>query len=76
MSTLAWIVVFGLAMSALALVGGVTTLLSERALVPQITSPVVCVAPTERRAAVRERLEQTLAFGGGLAALLAIALVV
>jgi zinc and cadmium transporter len=45
-------------------------------LVPQITSPVTCVAPTERRAALRERLEQTLAFGAGLAALLATALVV
>jgi hypothetical protein len=31
MSTLARIVVFGLAMSALALIGGVTTPLSERA---------------------------------------------
>ena len=43
-------------------------------LVPQITSPVVCVAPTERRAALRERLEQTLAFAAGLAALFVTAL--
>jgi zinc and cadmium transporter len=43
MSTLAWIVVFGLAMSALALIGGVTTLLSERALA-RVLLPLVALA--------------------------------
>jgi zinc and cadmium transporter len=43
MSTLAWIVVFGLAMSALALVGGVTTLLSERTLA-RVLMPLVALA--------------------------------
>jgi zinc and cadmium transporter len=43
MSTLAWIVVFGLAMSALALIGGATTLLSERALA-RVLLPLVALA--------------------------------
>jgi zinc and cadmium transporter len=43
MSTLAWIVVFGLAMSALALIGGVTTLLSEQALA-RVLLPLVALA--------------------------------
>jgi zinc and cadmium transporter len=43
MSTLGWIVVFGLAMSALALVGGLTTLLSERALA-RLLMPLVALA--------------------------------
>jgi zinc and cadmium transporter len=43
MSTLGWIVVFGLAMSALALVGGVTTLLSERTLA-RLLMPLVALA--------------------------------
>jgi zinc and cadmium transporter len=43
MPTLAWIVVFGLAMSALALVGGVTTLLSERTLA-RLLMPLVALA--------------------------------
>jgi zinc and cadmium transporter len=43
MSTLAWIFVFGLAMSALALVGGVTTLISERRL-ERLLMPLVALA--------------------------------
>jgi zinc and cadmium transporter len=43
MSTLGWIVVFGVAMSALALVGGVTTLMSERTLA-RLVMPLVAVA--------------------------------
>jgi zinc and cadmium transporter len=43
MSTLAWIVVFGLAMSALALVGGLTTVLSERTLT-RLLMPLVALA--------------------------------
>jgi zinc and cadmium transporter len=43
MSTLAWIVVFGLAMSTLALIGGVTMLLSERALA-RVLLPLVALA--------------------------------
>jgi zinc and cadmium transporter len=38
-------------------------------LVPQITSPVVCEQPAQRRLVLREKLEQTLAFGVGLATL-------
>ena len=43
MSTLGWIVIFGLAMSALALVGGVTMLLSERTLA-RVLMPLVALA--------------------------------
>jgi zinc and cadmium transporter len=43
MTELAWIVVFGLAMSALALVGGVTTLMPERALA-RLLLPLVSLA--------------------------------
>jgi zinc and cadmium transporter len=43
-------------------------------LVPQITSPVACATPAERTLALREKLEQTLAFSAGLAVLLATAL--
>jgi zinc and cadmium transporter len=43
MSTLGWIVVFGLAMSGLALVGGVTTLMSERTLA-RLVLPLVALA--------------------------------
>jgi zinc and cadmium transporter len=42
-STLTWILVFGLAMSALALVGGVTTILSERTLA-RLLMPLVALA--------------------------------
>jgi zinc and cadmium transporter len=42
-STLAWIVVFGLGMSALALVGGITTLMSERTLA-RLLMPLVALA--------------------------------
>lgn len=43
MSTLGWIILFGLAMSALALIGGVTTLLSERTLA-RLLMPLVALA--------------------------------
>jgi zinc and cadmium transporter len=43
-------------------------------LVPQITSPVVCGAPAERRLVLRDKLEQSLAFALGLAVLLVSAL--
>ncbi|MEX2612887.1 MAG: hypothetical protein WD380_04860 [Gaiellaceae bacterium] len=43
MLTLAWIVLFGLAMSALALVGGVTTPMSERTL-GRLLMPLVALA--------------------------------
>ena len=43
MSTLGWIVAFGVAMSALALVGGVTTILSERTLA-RLLMPLVALA--------------------------------
>jgi zinc and cadmium transporter len=43
-------------------------------LVPQITSPVACVTPNERTLVLREKLEQTLAFALGVAALFAAAL--
>ncbi|HUP33229.1 MAG TPA: ZIP family metal transporter [Gaiellaceae bacterium] len=43
-------------------------------LVPQITSPIACAAAPERALALREKLEQTLAFAIGLAVLLAAAL--
>jgi zinc and cadmium transporter len=43
MSTLAWIIVFGLAMSAIALVGGVTILLPERTLA-RVLMPLVALA--------------------------------
>jgi zinc and cadmium transporter len=39
-------------------------------LVPQITSPVACVTVAQRKLVLREKIEQTLAFGAGLAALL------
>jgi hypothetical protein len=38
-------------------------------LVPQITSPVACVSTSERKLALRDKLEQSLAFGLGLATL-------
>jgi zinc and cadmium transporter len=44
-------------------------------LIPQITSPVTCVMPAERRLMLREKLEQTVAFGVGLAVLLVTAVV-
>jgi zinc and cadmium transporter len=43
-------------------------------LVPQITSPIACETPAERRLVLREKLEQTLAFAVGLAGLLVTAL--
>ena len=44
-------------------------------LVPQITSPVACATTAERGLVLREKLEQTLAFTFGLAALLVTALI-
>jgi zinc and cadmium transporter len=43
-------------------------------LVPQITSPVACATPAEHRLVLREKIEQTLAFAVGLAALFVTAL--
>lgn len=43
MSTLGWIVIFGLAMSALALVGAVTTVLPEQTLA-RLLMPLVALA--------------------------------
>jgi zinc and cadmium transporter len=45
-------------------------------LVPQIASPIDCVTDAERRLAGRDKLEQSLAFAAGLAALLVPALLV
>jgi zinc and cadmium transporter len=43
-------------------------------LVPQITSPVACAVPAEHGLVLREKIEQTLAFAVGLAALFVTAL--
>lgn len=55
---------------------GVEVYIAAADLVPQIASPIDCVTDSERRLAGRDKLEQSLAFAEGLAALLVPALLV
>jgi zinc and cadmium transporter len=64
MSTLGWIVVFGLAMSALALVGGFTTVLSERALARLLMPLVALAAGALLGGAFFHMLPEAIAEGG------------